>query len=202
VASAVGFPRMLLAMATAPLLLAVWLGRVPPNATGVLVALTAAYLLAASTAPGFGVAIAAGDPGIVARTSIITAVANVILTIALAPAFGIWGVLGGTVLALSAGSIGQVVAVHRRFALPAGTYVDAVVPALRWYGILAIPVAAVCYGADVRGRGVQAVVLLTVAAAYLAACFVWALRAGRLPHAVVSRLPRLAGRSAISTPGT
>jgi O-antigen/teichoic acid export membrane protein len=192
VIAALSFPPVLLAMATAPLLLAAWLSHAPPNSTAVLVALAGAYLLNVSTGVGYGVAVAAGQPGVVAKSAVGAMVANIVLTASLAPLFGIWGVLGGTVLALSAGAIAQVVLVHRRYHLPASSYLGAIAPALRTYVILATPVAVISYAHVVHGRGAQAVMFVALSLAYLGACMTWALRAGRLPPTLTSRLPRVA----------
>jgi O-antigen/teichoic acid export membrane protein len=190
VAVTFGFPPMFLAMATAPLIFAAWLSHAPPYATAVLVALSLAYLLTVSTGVGYSVAVAAGEPGIVARTSVGAGVANIALTVALAPLFGIWGVLAGTVVALSGGALAQVYLIHRRFSIPAASYLDAVVPALRFYAGLAVPVALFSYARVVHGRGVEALALVMLAVLYLAGCAMWAVRAGRLPAAITDRLPR------------
>jgi O-antigen/teichoic acid export membrane protein len=191
VAVTFAFPPMFLTMATAPLLLDVWLSHAPPNAEAVLVALSAAYLLSVSTGVGYGVAVAAGDPGVVAKTSVGAALANIALTVGLAPLFGIWGVLAGTVVALSGGAIAQVVLVQRRFALPARSYLDAVLPALAVYSALAVPVAALAYAHLFHGRGIEAVLLVVLSMTYLLLCGTWAARKGRLPPGVANRLPRL-----------
>ncbi len=197
IAAIIGFPAVLLAMATAPLLLRAWLHHVPPNSELVLVALCGAYLIAVSTGVGYGVAIAAGEPGIVAKTSVGTAVANIVLTAALAPIFGIWGVLSGTVVALTVGALAQVAYVHRHYRLSPRAYLDAVGPPLRAYVLLAIPVAVVSYSHLLESRAASIVGLLLVAGYYIIACLWWAWRTGRLPSAVANRLPRI-GRLAPS----
>jgi O-antigen/teichoic acid export membrane protein len=189
VAVTFGFPPMLLTIASAPMLLDVWLSHAPPDSAGVLAALCGAYLLAVSTGVSYSVAVAAGEPGIVARASVGAAVANIILTVALAPLFGVWGVLAGTVVALSGGAIAQVILVHRRYELPLASYVGAVAPPLRAYALFAVPVAVICWSAPLHGRVVEGVVLVAVASAYALACAAWALRSGRLPGAITSRLP-------------
>ncbi len=185
------FPPMLLLMATAPLLLEVWLSHAPPNSVAILVCLCAAYLMGASTAVGYALAVAAGEPGVVARSSVAAAVANIILTASLSPIFGIWGVLAGTVVALTLGALAQVFLVHRRFSIPARDYIDAVVPPLVICTLLALPVLAFCYTDPVHGRGLRAIALVLLSALYLMACGVWALRARRLPVDVATRLARL-----------
>ncbi len=191
VTAAVSFPPVLLTMATAPLLLAAWLKHAPPNSTPVLVALSGAYLLSVSTGVSYAVAAAAGHPGVVAKASVGASVANIVLTASLAPLFGIWGVLAGTVVALSMGAIAQMVLVHRRFDLPAASYVGAITPPLRTYLLLALPVAALSYAHVVRGRVAEAVLFVVLSVAYLAACGAWAVRSGRLPPAVTRRFARL-----------
>jgi O-antigen/teichoic acid export membrane protein len=191
VTATLSFPPVLLTIATAPLLLTAWLAHAPPNSGAVLVALSTAYLLAVSTGVGYAVAVAAGAPGVVAKASVGASLANIVLTASLAPLFGIWGVLAGTVVALSAGAIAQMLMVHRRFSLPTSLYVGAIAPALRIYVALAIPVAAIAYAGLVHGRGASAVLFVLLSLAYGIACASWAVRAGRLPHALTDRLPRV-----------
>jgi PST family polysaccharide transporter len=195
---AVGLAPILAAVATGPLLLAVWLDQVPEYSTAVLVTLCAAYLPAATTGVSYGVALAANRPGIVARTSIVSALVNLVLTVSLAPIFGIWGVLAGTAVALVGGQIAQVVAVHREFALSTASYVDAVWPPLRVYAVLAVPVGLFCWGVHIHGRITGAVVLVALGGAYLSACLWWAARARRLPQAVLTRLPGARASSVVS----
>ncbi len=190
VSSTVGMPVTLLAVATAPLLLRAWLGQAPPDATAVMVALSAAYLSATTTGVSYAVAIAAGEPGLIARVATAAAVLNVALTVALAPVFGIWGVLSGTVAALTLGSFAQVVVVHRRFGLSMTSYFDAVRPPLLVCGGLVVPVGLVCFGVEVHGRLAEGATFLALAVAYLTACAAWAGYTGRLPEAVLVRLPR------------
>jgi O-antigen/teichoic acid export membrane protein len=188
VTAAVSFPPVLLTMATAPLLLAAWLAHAPPNSTAVLVALSGAYLLSVSTGVGYAVAVAAGHPGVVAKASVGASIANILLTASLAPAFGVWGVLAGTVVALSGGAVAQMILVHRRFDLPASSYVGAVAPALRMHVILAAPVAVISYAHLVHGRAGQTVLFVLLSVGYLAACGIWAVRSGRLPEAITRRV--------------
>lgn len=190
VAAAFAFPPVLLTMATAPLLLSAWLSHAPPHATIVLIALTVAYLLSVSTGVGYSVAIAAGKPGIVARTSVAASASNIVLTVALAPVLGLWGVLIGTVVALSSGAIAQVVLIHRAFSFPAKAYLQGVLPALTRCAALAVPVAAISYAQLVHSRVGDAALLVILAIAYLAACAAWAMRAGRVPAAMDRYLPR------------
>jgi O-antigen/teichoic acid export membrane protein len=207
VAAACAFPPVFLAMAAAPLLFRAWLWHAPPDAVAVLIGLCAAYTVAVSTSVSYAVAAAAGQPAIIARTSMAAAGANIAFTAALAPFFGIWGVLAGTVVALTGGALAQVVYVHRRFGLPLGKYVNAVLPPARAYALLAVPVVIVSYaGLLLTDDRVTAVLVLgCVSSAYTVACLAWAARAGRLPRSVLRRLPGAltrwlspAGRTAVS----
>lgn len=191
VTSALAFPPVLLIMATAPLLMAAWLHHAPPRSVPIVVALSAAYLIGVSTGVGYGVAVAAGQPDVVAKVSIGTALANVAFTVALAPLFGIWGILAGTVVALTGGSIAQVILVNRRFDLPAGSYFGAVGSALGTYTALAAPLALISYAHIVHGRGAEAASFVLLSLVYMGVCGAWALKTGRLPSALTSRLPRL-----------
>jgi O-antigen/teichoic acid export membrane protein len=209
VTAAVSFPPVLVTMATAPLLLAAWLAHAPPNSTPVLVALSGAYLLPVSTGVSYAVAAAAGQPGVVAKASVGASVANIVLTAALAPLFGIWGVLTGTVVALSAGAIVQMVLVHRRFDLPTASYLGAIAPALRTYLLLAAPVAALSYAHLVHTRAGEAALFVVLSIAYLAACGAWAVRSNRLPPAITRRFtrvrwlrPRARPESSVTEPDT
>jgi O-antigen/teichoic acid export membrane protein len=195
VTATMAFPPVLLGMATAPLLLSAWLHHAPPDSVAVLVALSAAYLLAVSTGVGSGMTVATGQPGVIAKVAVSAAIANVILTASLAPLFGIWGVLSGTVVALSSGSAVQMVFVHRRFSWPVRAYFRAIAPPLGVYTLLAGPVAAVSYAHLVHGRAAEAVLFVMLATAYLTACGAWALRAGRLPATLAQRLRLVRRRS-------
>jgi O-antigen/teichoic acid export membrane protein len=87
---ALSYPVLALACVTAPFLLKAWLGEVPPRAAGVVILLTLAYLCNLSCEVGMNIATSDGRPGLVASNSIVTAAANVALTLALAPVFGFW----------------------------------------------------------------------------------------------------------------
>lgn len=133
------FPVYALTCATAPMLLQAWLGDVPLHAPGVVVLLTLAYLCATSCEVAMNIATSDGRPGLVASNSILTASANVALTLVLAPLFGFWGVLAGTVLALTLGSMVFIVRYNRAYGTTWGDYLGAVVPpTLLSFGIAGI----------------------------------------------------------------
>jgi O-antigen/teichoic acid export membrane protein len=187
----VSFPLVWLVAASAPLLLGAWLGHVPARAEAILPALCLAYLGTISSGVASVVASAAGDPGPVAKASVITAVANIAITATLAPIFGLWGVLAGTVVALSCGALFQVEMVKRRFSLRSGEHARAVLPTLRLCFVLAAPVFVVSYSDLIDGRLAQAVALVLMSAAYLTVYVVISTRAGRVPARIVSAVPPL-----------
>jgi O-antigen/teichoic acid export membrane protein len=181
IASTFAFPPLLLAAAVAPILLAAWLSHVPPYATAVLVALLLAYIPNTSSGVSYVLGAAAGNPGIAARAAAATAAANVILTVILASAFGIWGVLGGTVVALTGGAVAQVLLIHRHFSLPLRAYTAAILPPLKVGSLIAIPVATISYSGLLTGRILQAFAVAALSASYLLIYGAWAIRSGRVP---------------------
>jgi O-antigen/teichoic acid export membrane protein len=191
IAVAFGVPSLVLTAALAPMLLGAWLSHVPPYATAVLAALSLGYIANVSSGVGYVVGLAAGDPGVAARAAAGTAVANVILTVALAPEFGMWGVLGGTVLALTGGALVQVMMTHRRFSLPFAAYRDGVAPTLRVCAILAVPVAILSYSRMINGRALQACAVIAMSLGYLVLYGRWAMSAGRLPEKFLDWMSRI-----------
>jgi O-antigen/teichoic acid export membrane protein len=189
------FPLFALTCLTAPFLLRAWLDTVPAHATGVVVLLTLGYLPQMSCEVAMNIATADGRPGLVASTSLITAALNIALTVALAPVFGFWGILGGTVIALAFGSGVFVFRFHRTYRLPLRAYVTAVVPPAALALVLAAFVAlgVTALGWERRSRGVSAFMVVAIAVAYLGLYWPIASRLGFLPE-------RLALHSAPRTP--
>jgi O-antigen/teichoic acid export membrane protein len=185
------FPFLWLVASTSPLLLLAWLGHVPASAEIVLPALCIAYLAGVSSDTAKVVASAAGVPRPFTRSAVGTAIVNVAVTVSLAPLFGLWGILAGTVVALTGGALVQVVMVQRRFRLPKHAYPKAVLPSLRLCALLALPVFAISYSGLIHGRLHQALVLIILAACYLSVYFVLSTRDGRLPTPLIARIPWL-----------
>ncbi|HZU76670.1 MAG TPA: oligosaccharide flippase family protein, partial [Dehalococcoidia bacterium] len=123
VIASASFPFLVIVAALTPMLFSAWLGRIPEHAEVILPALAIPYLVSMSSDVGRVVAFAAGDPSVVARTAVYTAVANLILTATLAPVFGLWGVLGGTVVALTGGALIQLRLVQHQFGLSGASYI-------------------------------------------------------------------------------
>jgi O-antigen/teichoic acid export membrane protein len=189
------FPVFALTCVTAPFLLRTWLDQIPAHATGVVVVLTLGYLPQMSCEVAMNIATADGRPGLVASTSLITAGLNIVLTVALAPVFGFWGILGGTVAALAFGSGVFIVRFHRTYRLPLRAYVTAVVPpgALALVLVAGVALGVTLQGWETRSRATSAFVLVVVAVAYLGLYWPIASRLGFLPD-------RLALRSSARAP--
>jgi O-antigen/teichoic acid export membrane protein len=140
------------------------------------------------------VAVGDGRPGLVSSNSIVTAAVNLTLTACLAPLLGFWGVLAGTVLALSAGSVVFVVRFLRIYGLPLGDHLRAVGPpaALALGLTLAMVPLGLLMGWDTASRWHSAVVVVSCVAVYAVVYWPLASRFGFLPEKLT--LPALRRR--------
>jgi O-antigen/teichoic acid export membrane protein len=183
------FPVFALTCLTAPFLLRAWLDTIPAHATGVVVVLTLGYLPQLSCVVAMNIATADGRPGLVASTSLLVAALNIALTLALAPFFGFWGILAGTVLALAFGSGVFVVRFHRAYGLPLRAYVTAVVPPAALALVIAAGVALglTLQGWETGSRASSAFVVVAVVVAYLGLYWPLAGRLGFLPDRLALR---------------
>lgn len=175
-------PLYVLAMVTAPYTILAWLGEVPEYAVLVLVLVSAAYLLNSYTGMGSTIANGDGRPGLVVWNSILEAGVNLALTLALAPLFGVTGVLVGSVVALAFGAAVFVWRFHRSYGLAASTFLRPVRgPTLAAIGFgLPLGAIAVLVGTDDRLVAAGLAVAMTVA--YAAAYWPFASRRGWLPE--------------------
>jgi O-antigen/teichoic acid export membrane protein len=191
-ASAVSFPFLFFCAASAPLLLSGWLGRIPEHGTVILVVLCTAYVANVSSGVSYALAAAGDALALTARSATVTALANIALTVILSPLFGVWGVLAGTFVALSAGAIYQIVLVQRRFGIPLPHYWQAIRRSLQFAALAAIPVVAVSFLAAQRiPRVAEICLLLVLTGAYFAGYGVLAMRRDLLPGALSRPLARL-----------
>ncbi len=188
--SALAFPILILTAALAPLILKAWLGKAPAYSSTILVALSLAYILNTTTGVGNALAYADGKPGLSARAASVTAIANITLTVGLAPSFGVWGVMTGTIIALSGGALYQVYLVHRHFKIPMRQYRDATLPTLAVGTALAIPVVGVTIFSIGMGRWIQAAICVILAASYLCVYGYGAMRLQALPRTLIRILQR------------
>jgi len=163
----IAFPLFMLVCVSAPFLLVAWLGDAPGDSELLVPFLTLAYAANLTTGVGSTIAIGAGNPGMVSVNSVLIAVLNVILTLALAPLFGVWGVVGGTFLALLIGSVRFTERFLRLFHLPLRDFLAGVLPTGALAVGLALPFAllAILVGAP-DGRLPAIFLLAFVVAAY------------------------------------
>jgi O-antigen/teichoic acid export membrane protein len=189
------FPLFVLVSVAAPYLLLAWLGKLSGHPQPILIVLSMAYLLNMTTGVADAITIADGRPGVNARYAGFSAILNLVLTVGLAPLFGLWGVLAGTFCALVAGSLLFLRHFHRLYAIPARDYFDAVLPSAALAFALGVPFAvwsAVTGGADVT-RVRAALVLLVMAGLYGLVYWLAASRLGQLPERLTApwlRRPR------------
>jgi O-antigen/teichoic acid export membrane protein len=192
------FPLFALGCVTAPFALVAWLGDVPNQSTLVLVLLAIAYAVTVTTGVGSTLAMAEGRPGLVAVYAIVAAGANLALTIALAKPFGLWGVLAGTVIAGSLGSLFFVNAYNKLHDLDWGDYLGAVLPSALLCLALSVP-AALWYllGGTVPDRRLPALVgAAAIALAFTIPYWLVSSRLGLIPERLApSRVLRLGSRS-------
>lgn len=146
----VALPLMIFTCVSASVLLTMWLGVVPENTLAVVVVLTLANCVNMATQVATIVSIGDGRVGAIARLSLVIVVLNIVLTIALTPFFGLWGVLAGSALAISLGGAGFLVYFHRLYEIPASVFTRAAgrpsfaaglagVPALAWLTLVGFP---------------------------------------------------------------
>lgn len=177
------FPLFMLATVSAPFLLVAWLGSVPGDATLVVAILSAAYLVNITTGVGTTLAIGAGHPGLAATNSVQIAIANLILTVALAPLFGLWGVLAGTAVAIVLGSMSFNFRFLRMFGLPRRDFWAGVGPAAMLAIGLALPPGLLAVLVGTPDERLPAALLLTLSVAMYALPYWWlASRRGLLPE--------------------
>lgn len=163
----ISFPLFMLAAVSAPFLLVAWLGSAPGDSELLVPFLTLAFMAYITTGAGSTIAIGAGHPGMVSLNSTLIAALNIAFTLALAPFFGVWGVVGGTFLALLLGSLRFTARFLRLFGLPARDFLAGVLPTAGLAIGLALPFAllAVLVG-DPSGRLPAAGLLGLTTAAY------------------------------------
>jgi O-antigen/teichoic acid export membrane protein len=124
---------------SAPYLLVVWLGEAPPDSVVILLLLCGAQIGSVLSVIAQTLANSDGRPEIPAKAAVFAAALNVALTLALAPLFGLWGVLLGTLVALTIGSLMLLRSFHRQYGFRASTFTRAVWPPARLTLLLAMP---------------------------------------------------------------
>jgi len=197
--NAIAFPLFTLAAVTSPFLLVAWLGRAPGDSTLLIPVLTVAYMINTTTAVGSTIALSAGHPGLVSLNAVLIAVVNVALTVALAPLFGIWGVVGGTFLALLVGSVRFNARFLRLFDLSPGDFLRGVVPTAVLAVGLALPSIALAVLVGTPDGRLSAALLLALSLILYVPPYWWlATRGGYLPEKL--RFPGVGSRQPVESP--
>ncbi|MDX6626457.1 MAG: hypothetical protein QOE56_1446 [Solirubrobacterales bacterium] len=122
-----------------PFLLVAWLGERPPETDQIVILLAVAFSASLTTGVAMTLVMADGDPGLVAQTAALVVVLNVCSTLAVAPIFGLWGVLIATVSAEVIASSVFLVRFHRRYGFGWRDFRHAVGPPLILTLVVAIP---------------------------------------------------------------
>jgi O-antigen/teichoic acid export membrane protein len=199
--SAVAFPLFALAAVSAPFLLVAWLGKAPGDSELLVPFLTLAYLVNITTGVGSTIAIGAGHPGMVSLNSLMIAALNVALTVALAPLFGVWGVVGGTFLALLVGSLRFTERFLKLFELPLRDFLAGVLPTAALALGLAIPPAALAIVVGTPNGRLPAVLWLAVSVLlYVPPYWIAATRWDLLPEKL--RFPWVRRRASATMPAS
>lgn len=195
---AIAFPLFAAACVGAPFLFVAWLGEAPKDSATVLVLLSVAFFVNITTGTAMTLAMSDGHPELAARAALLTAGLNVAATIALAPLFGLWGVLLGTFAAVTVGSVVQLMRFHRLYQLPVRDLVTSAGPPAALAVGLALPFAAAYLLGVGTPAGRPAAVLGLVLTTGLYALLYWVLasRHALLPERVSLRRSRLRPRVA------
>lgn len=101
-----------------PCIVLAWIGQRPPDSALILAGLLIAYTMNGLGAVPSILAIVDDAQRIMVVPAVGTAVANVVLTLTLAPLLGTVGIIGGTVVALSGGAIGGLLMFARHYGTP------------------------------------------------------------------------------------
>jgi Polysaccharide biosynthesis C-terminal domain len=123
----------------------------------------------------------------------VTAGLNIVLTIALAPIFGLWGVLAGTIAAVTIGTVIMLVRFHRIYAAPFSDFLTTAGPATALVVGLALPFGLwhLLPGTDAPdGRASALIGLVVSGTLYSLAYWIAASRLGILPEKLTLRLRR------------
>jgi O-antigen/teichoic acid export membrane protein len=182
-----------------PGLLAVWLGRTVPDAPTILLLLVITFCLNNLTGVGTMVLRAVGNPRRETYYGVLGTGLNLVLTLALAPTFGLYGILVGTLASALVGTSYFLVTYHRMRGLPFGS---TVLRPLARLLLAVVVVAGVLYLATdalpleiFLNRLTGLPVLAGLAAAYLAALVVACRSVGFLTAEDIALARRLVARA-------
>lgn len=136
---AIALPMFGALCVSCPFLLVAWLGERPPETDQIVILLAVAFSASLTTGVAMTLVMADGDPGLVAQTAMLVVVLNVTSTLAVAPIFGLWGVLIATVAAEVVASSVFLVRFHRRYGFGWKDFRHAVGPPLILTLVVASP---------------------------------------------------------------
>jgi O-antigen/teichoic acid export membrane protein len=180
---ALAFPLFVLVCVSAPALLFAWLGEVPDATEAVLIGLSVSHFFGLAAGVAGTLAMGAGRAGMLALTAALSAALNVVLTVALAPLFGTWGVLAATIVAIAVGAVAFLRNFHREFGVSTAAFLRAIGPPTALAVGAGVPLGVYTLAfADLGSQREAAVVLAAVVLVYGATYWVLASRLGYLPR--------------------
>ena len=160
-------------VATATLIMTVWLGQSYPDVATIAVLLTLTFVVNNLTGVGTTMVAAIGKPRYESEYAILGMVLNIAATAVLGSIFGLYGIIAGTVFGITTSSIYFIWRFYRLFELPIGEYLFSwlwrlgtatAVASAATYGLrMALPDSMV----DNRGNGLAVLVLLALLYAVL-----------------------------------
>jgi O-antigen/teichoic acid export membrane protein len=109
-------------LATAPLIVTVWLGRTFPDVALIAVLLTLTFAVNNLTGAGTTIVAAIGRPIYESEYATIGMVLNIVATVVLGLLYGLYGVIAGTMIGVMASSLYFLRRVHRLLELPLWVY--------------------------------------------------------------------------------
>jgi O-antigen/teichoic acid export membrane protein len=181
---AIALPMFGALCVSCPFLLVAWLGEMPPDTAQIVVLLSFAFSASLTTGVAMTLVMSDGDPGLVAQTALLVVVLNVASTIAVAPIFGLWGVLVATVGAEVTASSVFLVRFHRRYGFGWRDFRHAVGPPAALTLLAAVPFA-VLYIVGIplpTSRGPALLGAAATGGTYGLVCWIVASRLGLLPE--------------------
>lgn len=180
---ALACPLFALGAITAPYLMGAWLADVPADSVAIMVALCVAYAPTIMNGVGMTTAMGDGEAGIVASNAVLAPALKIPLSIGLGVLFGLWGILGGTFLALTIATLVFTWRFHMMYGVPWREFWDAVLPPAALAIVVALPLALIdLLAGDLTGSRLQdAVVLVVISGIYGGVYWVVASRLGWLP---------------------
>jgi O-antigen/teichoic acid export membrane protein len=192
----VSLPIFALTALVAPFLFTVWIDAPAQGVVAVMIALNAAYAVNIMTGVPSTLSLADGRPGFVSRNSLVMAALNLALTVALAPFFGLAGVVAGTVIAVGLISAVFVVSFARSYGLSAADLLEGILPSTLLASAVAVPFVPLVVATHHLGSGRLAAAGLLAAFSFCYAAVYWPLASwiGVLPEQLMVKrmLPRSA----------